>query len=155
MQSYSAVISSPLGKLGISTQNEKLAGIDFLASSIAEQQASDLFCSEVIYQLQAYFNSAQHIFSLPLLEIGTNFQQRVWQTLRTIPPGQSLSYGQLAKQLQTSARAIGNACRCNPIPIVTPCHRIVGITNLGGYSGLTTGDIWSNKAWLLKHEQES
>ncbi|MDF2868083.1 MAG: ogt [Gammaproteobacteria bacterium] len=152
MKTYKAILSSPLGKLGIVTTAEYLLNLDFLNQDITEQPAEETLALEVCNQLNAYFKDQNHLFSLPLAEKGTAFQQRVWQHLRLIQPGTTLTYGQLAKQLQTSARAIGNACRHNPLPIITPCHRIVAATHLGGYSGQTTGSIWQIKQWLLQHE---
>ena len=79
--------------------------------------------------------------------------QRVWQALKQIPAGESICYGELAKQLGTSARAVGNACRANPLPIVVPCHRVVSASGLGGFMGQTQGAELTVKQWLLKHEQ--
>ena len=83
---------------------------------------------------------------------GSPFQLRVWQALKEIPIGETLTYGNLAKKLETSARAIGNACRQNPIAIFIPCHRVFGLSSLGGYAGATSGDLFSIKKSLLQHE---
>jgi methylated-DNA-[protein]-cysteine S-methyltransferase len=83
---------------------------------------------------------------------GTAFQQRVWQAMREIPLGETISYGALAKQLNSSARAVGNACRTNPIPIIIPCHRIVAKHGIGGFSGMIQGTRITMKEWLLRHE---
>ena len=77
---------------------------------------------------------------------------RVWQALQKIPYGEVKTYGQLAKELKSSARAVGNACRANPIPIVIPCHRIVAVSGIGGYAGKTDGPVLERKRWLLAHE---
>jgi methylated-DNA-[protein]-cysteine S-methyltransferase len=69
-----------------------------------------------------------------------------------IPPGEVRTYGALARKLRSSARAVGNACRANPVPMVVPCHRVVGATGLGGYMGAFTGDPLAIKEWLLRHE---
>jgi len=83
---------------------------------------------------------------------GTDFQRRVWRALSKIPYAEVKTYGQLAKELQTSARAIGNACRQNPLPIIIPCHRIVASHGIGGFAGKTTGSHIDAKRWLLAHE---
>jgi methylated-DNA-[protein]-cysteine S-methyltransferase len=83
---------------------------------------------------------------------GTPFQRRVWQRLSAIPAGETLTYGALARELGTSARAVGGACRTNPIPLVIPCHRVVATNGLGGYSGERGGDWLAKKRWLLAHE---
>jgi methylated-DNA-[protein]-cysteine S-methyltransferase len=72
--------------------------------------------------------------------------------LLRIPPGTSRRYGDLARDLGTSARAVGNACRANPLPNVIPCHRVVGATGLGSYAGATAGQALAAKTWLLPHE---
>jgi methylated-DNA-[protein]-cysteine S-methyltransferase len=82
--------------------------------------------------------------------VGTAFQQRVWQALQAIPAGEIRSYGQIAQSLGTAARAVGQANGSNPIPILIPCHRVVGSGGrLGGYSG---GDGTDTKRALLQHE---
>ncbi len=103
-------------------------------------------------QLQRYFSAPQAGFDIPLQQQGTPYQRRVWRALQRIPPGQTLTYGQLAKRLHTSPRAIGNACRQNPLPLLVPCHRVVATNGLGGFSGKTTGVRVELKRWLLQHE---
>ncbi len=103
-------------------------------------------------QLKRYFSVPQAGFDIPLQQQGTPYQRRVWRALQRIPPGQTLTYGQLAKRLHTSPRAIGNACRQNPLPLLVPCHRVVAIKGLGGFSGKTTGVRVELKRWLLQHE---
>ena len=83
---------------------------------------------------------------------GTPFQKKVWLALQKIPAGQVMTYGELAKQLKTSARAVGNACRANPMPLVIPCHRVVAKSGLGGFSGSQEGAPIKIKKWLLEHE---
>jgi methylated-DNA-[protein]-cysteine S-methyltransferase len=103
--------------------------------------------------LRDYFANGQTLINLPLDLRGTDFQRRVWQALLQIPPGQTRSYGQLAQQLGSSARAVGNACRANPCPIVVPCHRVLARNGLGGYAGETQeGEQLQIKRWLLRHE---
>lgn len=84
---------------------------------------------------------------------GTEFQKRVWRALCAIPPGTTKTYGELAKQLNTSPRAIGNACRKNPLPIIIPCHRVVAKNSLGGYAGARIGNLLEIKKWLLRYEK--
>jgi methylated-DNA-[protein]-cysteine S-methyltransferase len=84
--------------------------------------------------------------------VGTAFQHRVWRALRTIPPGQVRTYGELARSLASGPRAVGNAARANPWPVVVPCHRLVASQGLGGYGGATQGRGLAIKRWLLAHE---
>jgi methylated-DNA-[protein]-cysteine S-methyltransferase len=100
-------------------------------------------------QINEWFKGLRRDFDLPLSPIGTSFQSRVWNRLRAIPYGQTVTYGALAEDLGSSARAIGGACGRNPIPLIIPCHRVVSVTGLGGYSGMG----WlTTKKFLLDHE---
>ncbi len=97
--------------------------------------------ARVIEQLNEYFTAGRREFDLPLAPAGTNFQLRVWQALRSIPYGETRSYSQLAQQLgQGGARAVGLANGANPLPIIIPCHRVIGadgsLTGFGGGLGI-------------------
>ena len=83
---------------------------------------------------------------------GTPFQRRVWQVLQKIPSGSTMTYGEVAQQIGSGARAVGNACRANPCPLIVPCHRVVGVDGLGGFSGERGGEKLEIKRWLLQHE---
>ena len=149
---YQAVITTPLGRIGIRMVGEAVSALDYLAAAASEQPPTDEATQTVVGQLRAYFRDPRYRFTVPLALGGTAFQQRVWTALRTIPAGAMLTYGELARQLDTAARAIGGACRSNPIPILVPCHRVVGRQGLGGYAGAVTGDPLAIKRWLLRHE---
>ncbi len=102
--------------------------------------------------LDRYFRDGRAGLDLPLAPAGTPFQHRVWQALRAIPPGSTRTYGELARELGTSARAIGGACRANPCLIAVPCHRVVARDSLGGFAGERGGKRLAVKRWLLRHE---
>ncbi|MEW6332353.1 MAG: methylated-DNA--[protein]-cysteine S-methyltransferase [Pseudomonadota bacterium] len=108
---------------------------------------------KVSRSLKSYFSNPGQTFRLPLRLDGTPFQQRVWRALQRIPAGKTLSYGALAKKLATSARAVGNACRANPVPIIVPCHRVVASNGMGGFMGKRSGSPLNLKHWLLAHER--
>jgi methylated-DNA-[protein]-cysteine S-methyltransferase len=76
----------------------------------------------------------------------------IWALLRAIPVGQTRTYGEVARELGSAARAVGQACRANPCPIVVPCHRVVGRHGLGGFAGDHQGSRLAIKRWLLHHE---
>ena len=105
---------------------------------------------QVISYLDAYFEGrVQDLSQLPLSPVGTDFEKRIWTYLQAIPYGQTVTYGQIAKDLRVaSAQAIGGAVGRNPWSILVPCHRVLGSGNrLTGYaSGV------EKKAWLLQHE---
>lgn len=149
---YQAVIATPLGRIGIRMNGEAARALDYLPADAPEQPPADAATQRVVEQLEAYFRDPHYLFTVPLVLAGTAFQQRVWAALRAIPAGTVLTYGELARQLSSAARAIGGACRNNPLPILIPCHRVVGRQGLGGYAGEVAGDPLGIKRWLLRHE---
>lgn len=100
-------------------------------------------------QIEAYFAKDLTAFDLPLAPKGTSAQQDVYRVMQSIPFGETLTYGDVAKELNMSAQSVGQACGSNPIPVIIPCHRILGANNLGGFSGM--GGI-ETKVQLLRHE---
>lgn len=149
---YHAVIATPLGPIGLRMSDGSLSSLDYLPTDAPERPAMDTATEAIVAQLKAYFCDPNFRFSISPTIVGTAFQRQVWAALQEIPPGTVLTYGELARQLKTAARAIGGACRTNPIPIVVPCHRVVGRQGLGGYAGEMTGDPLAIKRWLLQHE---
>jgi len=149
---YQAIISSPIGALGINVDGDSLYSIDFLADDTAPLAAENRAAALVVLQLQNYFKQANWQFSLPLRPVGTPFQLEVWQQLQQIPAGEVRTYGEIAKVLGSGPRAVGNACRKNPLPVVVPCHRVVAASGPGGYAGQTQGRNMMIKGWLLAHE---
>ena len=91
-------------------------------------------------------------FDLPLATRGTPFQHRAWQGIRSVPRGEVQTYGQLATRIGSAARAVGQACGANPFPLVTPCHRIVASSGLGGFAKASSGYLIDAKRWLIAHE---
>jgi len=110
---------------------------------------------KVIQQLRAYFAGELQEFDLPLAVEGTEFQLRVWQSLRTIPYGETISYGQLAERIGNpkAARAVGLANGSNPIAIIIPCHRVIG--NDGSLTGFGGGLSTKKKLLALENKQMS
>jgi len=149
---YDAVISTPVGRIGVMMENDALADVSFLDETTTLHAPRTTAAKKVCQQLRLYFTNPRHSFHVPLTLSGTAFQQRVWRALRRIPAGQTLSYGALARKLATSARAVGNACRANPVPIVIPCHRVVAANGAGGFMGKRSGSALRLKHRLLEHE---
>jgi methylated-DNA-[protein]-cysteine S-methyltransferase len=136
-------ISTPVGRLRLAGDEEGLRGISFQNRfrpvEIAEdsKRAREPF-REVIAQLEAYFATERFGFDLPLAPEGTPFQREVWSALLAIPDGETGSYGELARRLGRSkaSRAVGTANGRNPIPIIIPCHRVIGADgSLTGFGG--------------------
>ena len=150
---YQAKLTSPLGVLGIRCTDDALTGIDFLAASEKPQQATSAFAKTVCEQLLRYLENPSVQFTVPLSPDGPQHQQKVWQAMLNIPCGETRSYGELAVALKSGAQAVGQACGSNPIPIVIPCHRVVGKAGLGGFMRHASGTPLDIKRWLLIHEQ--
>ena len=153
-QQYDAVIATPLGRVGILLQDNALCSLDFLPPRTALKRAKTALTARISMQLRAYFKLSDMRFEIPLVLHGTEFQQRVWRALTRIPPGKTLTYGDLAAKLGSGARAVGSACRENPVPIIIPCHRVVARSGMGGYMGQRAGKAMQIKLWLLAHEQQ-
>ncbi|MEJ2574084.1 MAG: methylated-DNA--[protein]-cysteine S-methyltransferase [Gammaproteobacteria bacterium] len=151
---YDAVVATPWAglALGVRVRDDMLIAIDFLTAPAMQHTPRTGIAGETAGQLQAYFRDPRSRFNLPSAPAGTAFQYRVWAAMRRIPAGETRSYGELARQLGSSARAIGGACRANPIPVVIPCHRVVAAHGMGGFMGTTAGAGLRIKQHLLAHE---
>ncbi len=152
MLEYSTVFASPVAKIGIVVRQGSLIGVNFLCRDTVLKKPQDALSREVVCQLQSYFSEPAFCFDLPLNIRGTVFQRTVWGSLRGIRAGETRAYGELAAQLDTGARAVGNACSQNPLPLIIPCHRVVSVSGIGGYAGHTQGKVLERKRWLLAHE---
>jgi methylated-DNA-[protein]-cysteine S-methyltransferase len=150
MDEGTAVLDTPMGAVGVSWRDDVLTRVDLEPVGATDVDAG--LPLDVKEQLDAYFRDGFKSFDLRLELRGTPFQRRVWDALRSIPPGQTITYGELARRLGSSPRAVGGACRANPCPIVVPCHRVVGVSGLGGFAGDTSGRRLELKRWLLRHE---
>ncbi len=149
-----AVVTSaiPGCNLALKFSGEQLAELVFVPDTCPLVTAETDAAAYLLAQLDLYFRNPNWHFDLSLLPQGTEFQRRVWQALREIPVGTTVTYGQLAWRLESSARAVGGACRNNPVALVVPCHRVVAATGIGGFMGQRDGQQIDVKAWLLGHE---
>jgi methylated-DNA-[protein]-cysteine S-methyltransferase len=144
------VVDSPIGPLGLIASDAGLRAVLFDGRSIRAEGRSPML-AEAVRQLEAYFDGDLVTFDVPLELEGTEFQRRCWRALASIPYGQTVSYGEQARRLglgPDAARAVGAANGQNPLPIVLPCHRVIGangsLTGFGGGLGV--------KRFLLEHE---
>ena len=149
---YQAKLKTPFGMLGIRCTDEALTGIEFMMPNTRPQASRSALAQQVCEQLGAYCADPDFHFDLPLAFEGTPHQRKVWQAMRKIPRGQVRSYGDVAVQIKSSALAVGQACGANPIPVVIPCHRIVGKSGIGGFAHHRDGYLLDIKRWLLAHE---
>jgi methylated-DNA-[protein]-cysteine S-methyltransferase len=156
---YAGVIETPLpgpgARLGLVIKAGRLAAIDLLGAEVDPYPPVEPLAAEVARQIGAYFRDPAARFDLPLAPHGTEYQRRVWAALGRIPAGQPMTYGSLARQVGGSPRAVGGACRANPLPIIVPCHRVVAAGGRGGYMGETGGRALETKTWLLTHEAQA
>lgn len=153
---FTRVEASPVGPLLLAAEEMGLRLVWFLRgrrirTPDAAWRDDPAFFADVLRQLNAYFAGELREFDIPLVFEGTEFQKKVWKSLTTIPYGETISYGQLAKKIgdPKAVRAVGAANGQNPIPIIVPCHRVIGsngsLTGFGG--GL------DNKRKLLELER--
>ncbi len=149
---YDGSLTFPFGVVGIITHDSNLIGLEFLPQGTAEVLPKTATGNQVWNALFAYMENPNKLNEVALASEGTDFQKKVWNALRRIPVGEVMTYGELAKSIDTSPRAAANACRRNRIPILIPCHRIVAQKGLGGYCGETSGYMLEVKKWLLQHE---
>lgn len=149
---YALVFASPLGPLGVRLERGAVTCIDYLPASRRPADDGSAAARRVARALTRYFADGSRPFGLALQLAGTDFQRRVWRALQAIPPGETRTYGELAQRLGSGARAVGNACRHNPAPVVVPCHRVVSVSGPGGYAGHMAGPPLARKRWLLAHE---
>src|ERR1043166_8417273 len=152
---FYAHMPSPIGELLMMSDGEALTGLHMQVQRYPVHLRPDWRKDETRFergreQLDAYFARELRVVALPLSAKGSGFQQRVWDQLRTIPFGETWSYGALARKLgdPNASRAVGLANGRNPIGIIVPCHRVIGANgSLTGYGGGI-----ERKRWLLAHE---
>ena len=150
---FNAVIDAPFGKIGIRLEADAVREIVYLPDSVRNIAPETVLAKEVAQQIERYLENAAAGFDLPLAAIGTAFQRRVWAGISAIPPGVVLTYGQLAKEVGSVPRAVGQACGSNYFPLVIPCHRVVASSGIGGFAHHAGDDFFHNvKRWLLAHE---
>jgi len=151
-QSFQARLVTPFCVLGIHCTEEVLTGIQFLGLRTSSQVPENPLAKEVCNQLKAYINDPAVEFDVPFALDGTDHQRKVWRAMSVIPRGQTRQYGELARELSSSPRAVGQACGANPLPIIIPCHRVVSKTGMGGFANHSEDYTLNIKRWLLAHE---
>jgi len=153
MAEYCAVIQFPVMNVGVRTDKEMLVGVRYLARSAPLKAPTSRLAERVVRQLERYRDDPDTEFDVPLSIGGTEFQRRVWRVMQRIPRGRTRTYGDVAKSLGSAARAVGQACGENRLPIIIPCHRIIAAGGIGGFGHSRGGYLLEAKRWLLGHEQ--
>ncbi|GAB3398759.1 methylated-DNA--[protein]-cysteine S-methyltransferase [Massilia agilis] len=151
---FSAIVAAPFGAMGIRTEGACVRELVYLPPHFHEKAPQDALSEQACEQVLRYFDDPDFVFSLPLLDKGSAFQRRVWDAISAIPRGVVRTYGQLAKEIGSAPRAVGQACGANWYPLIIPCHRVTAAGGLGGFSNHDdeNGFHLSVKRWLLKHE---
>ena len=150
---FQTTANTKMGKLVIVASDKGVKELFFenrIPKNITAKKKENEVLKEATKQLEEYFKGKRKSFNLPLDLKGTMFQKQVWQALRKIKFGTTISYKEQAKMINKpkAYRAVGTANGKNPIPIIIPCHRVVSSNGLGGFSG-----GMHNKVFLLDHEQ--
>jgi len=141
---HRSTLASPFGLLTLTEQSGLITGVFWGGGG---SDATSIL-TEALRQLAAYFSGTLTRFTLPIAP-GTGFQSQIRAAMQAIPFGETRTYGQLAKALNVTPQAIGQGCGANPMPILVPCHRVLGTTTLGGFSA--PGGV-ETKVALLRHE---
>jgi methylated-DNA-[protein]-cysteine S-methyltransferase len=149
---FQAKLLSPFAVLGIRTFDGQLTGIEYLPRAAAVLAPSDVLAAEVCRQIECYLDDPGYCFDLPLAIEGTRFQRRVWGIIAAIPRGRTLTYREVAQQIDSAPRPVGGACGANRLPLVIPCHRVVATGGIGGFMHARGGQPLAIKRWLLTHE---
>jgi methylated-DNA-[protein]-cysteine S-methyltransferase len=152
---YDVVLDFLKMKVAVATREGRVVGIHYLPPQAATLAPRNALAERAARQLEGYRADPDTAFDLPLEIAGTGFQKRVWQAMCAIPRGRTRTYGELAAQLGGEARAVGQACGDNRLPIVIPCHRVVAAGGIGGFAHSTDGFLIEAKRWLLLHEAQA
>lgn len=150
---YHARFPAPFAVLGIRAAGGRLAGIDYLPRGAATLSPLNATAEEVCREIERYLEDPEYRFSVPYTFSGTPFQCAVWREICRIRSGRTLTYSAMARKLGTAPRPVGGACGANRIPLVIPCHRVVGSTGIGGFMNAKGGSPIAIKKWLLGHER--
>jgi len=143
-------IRTPVGQLALVVYGDVIAEADWEPPEAGFVQTE---CKQELQaQFDAYWLDPEKAIHLKLLKQGSAFRNKVWAELCQIPFGETLTYSALAGKIASSARAVGGACRNNPFTLLIPCHRVVAVSGMGGYSGKTEGEFMIIKQQLLAFE---
>jgi methylated-DNA-[protein]-cysteine S-methyltransferase len=152
LDSWHAKLETPFAVLGIRTSGELLSRIEYLPRGVATLAPLNTVAERVCRQLVRYLDDPDYRFDVPFDYVGTDFQCRVWGEISKIASGKTLTYKSVAQRLKSAPRPVGGACGANRIPIIIPCHRVMGSQGIGGFMRARGGVPIDIKRWLLRHE---
>ncbi|EGF32249.1 Methylated-DNA-protein-cysteine methyltransferase [Oxalobacteraceae bacterium IMCC9480] len=151
---FSVIVPAPFGAVGLRTSTGVVRELVYLPPSFAASSPTDALAELAGQQVSRYLSDPDFCFDLPLAQVGTAFQRKVWAVIAAIPRGDVLTYGEVAKIIGSAPRAVGQACGANWFPLVIACHRVTATGGLGGFShdDNAAGFHLGVKRWLLAHE---
>ncbi|ROR29829.1 methylated-DNA--[protein]-cysteine S-methyltransferase [Inmirania thermothiophila] len=149
---FDAVMAAPFGRIGIRVDALGVREVVFLPEEVPPHAPRSPMAARAVDEIGRYLADPRHRPEVPWRVDGTPFRRRVWAALVAIPPGRAVTYGALARALGSAPRAVGQACRANPVPLLVPCHRAVAARGPGGFAGARGGAAVAVKRWLLAHE---
>jgi methylated-DNA-[protein]-cysteine S-methyltransferase len=157
LRRFDAVMPTPFGAVGIrteglGTEDECIAEILYLPAGVSQVAPKNRLARAAWTQIERYLADPSQAFELPLKPVGTRYQRRVWGKIAEIPAGHVRSYGEVAKDIRSGPRAVGQACGANYFPLAIPCHRVVASGGIGGFARNDDGFHIAIKRWLLAHE---
>ncbi|GAA5171205.1 methylated-DNA--[protein]-cysteine S-methyltransferase [Viridibacterium curvum] len=150
--SFDAIYALPTCRFGARSDGEHINLLAFLPPAAHLQAPTTPLLKAFGKALHDWLASPDAPLPVTHRAKGTAFQQRVWRAISAIPRGQTRCYGELVASAGGTARAIGQACGANPLPILVPCHRVVAASGLGGFANASDGWLIETKKWLLAHE---
>jgi methylated-DNA-[protein]-cysteine S-methyltransferase len=152
LERHHARMKTPFAVLGIRTSGERVTDIEYLPVGAATLAPLNALAERTCAEIERYLDDPEYRMRVPFELEGTAFQCRVWNAIARIGPGHTLTYKDLARALRTAPRPVGGACGANRLPLVIPCHRVVGAGGIGGFMNARSGTPLDIKRWLLRHE---
>lgn len=152
LAAFHAKLATPFAVLGIRTVGEWLTDIEYLPRGAATLAPLNKLAERVCRQIERYLDDPDYRFNLPFEYRGTHFQCRVWREISNISAGKTNTYKDIALRIQNAPRAVGGACGRNRLPLLIPCHRVLGSNGIGGFMHARGGEPIAIKKWLLTHE---
>jgi methylated-DNA-[protein]-cysteine S-methyltransferase len=149
---FDAVVSAPFGAVGIDVEGPLVTGIHFLERAPRAQAPTSAVAQDAADRIERYLADPRMPIRVPLAPAGTEFQRKVWERIAAIPAGATRRHGEVADDVRSVARAVGQACGDNRYPLAIPCHRVVGAFGVGGFAHRRGGFLLDIKHWLLRHE---
>ena len=151
-ETFTAIVAAPFGAIGIRTEAGQLHELTYLPPQYQTKAPRDALNKDIVRQVSAYLANPDYSFTVSLPEVGTAHQRKVWAVIQGIPRGEVLTYAQVAREIGSAPRAVGQACGANWYPVLIPCHRVVAAGGIGGFARHDGGFHLGVKRWLLAHE---